>query len=98
MTDGPQGAFASTPEGKFQIPIYPDPAPPVDRTGAGDAFAATFVTALIKCRPPAEALRWAAVNAMSVLQHVGSRRGLLDQAGLRRWLEAAPPSYCVRPL
>jgi sugar/nucleoside kinase (ribokinase family) len=44
MTDGPQGAFASTPEGKFQIPIYPDPAPPVDRTGAGDAFAATFVS------------------------------------------------------
>lgn len=98
VTDGPEGAYASSPEGRFQIPIYPDPAPPVDRTGAGDAFAATFVTALVRCMPLVEGLRWAAVNAMSVIQHVGSHQGLLDEAGVRRWLDAAPPGYCVHPL
>lgn len=98
MTDGPEGAYASSPEGRFHVPIYPDPAPPVDRTGAGDAFAATFMTALVRGRPAAEGLRWAAVNAMSVIQHVGSHKGLLDQAGLRHWLDVAPPSYGVRPL
>lgn len=98
ITDGPEGAYASGDGIALRAPVYPDPAPPVDRTGAGDAFAATFVTALIRCRPPEEALRWAAVNAMSVLQQVGSRRGLLDAAGLRCWLDRAPGSYRVEPL
>lgn len=98
ITDGPEGAYASCPEGRMRIPIYPDPAPPIDRTGAGDAFAATFVAGLVRHKPPAEALGWAAVNAMSVIQHVGSHKGLVDEAGLRHWLDVAPPSCCVRPL
>lgn len=98
MTDGPDGAYASSPEGRFQVPIYPDPSPPVDRTGAGDAFAATLVSALVRCRLVAEGLRWAAVNAMSVVQHVGSHGELLDEADLRHWLDEAPVSHAVRPL
>lgn len=98
MTDGPDGAYASGCGTRLRVPIYPDPAPPVDRTGAGDAFAATFITALVRCRPLEEALRWAAVNAMSVLQHVGSRQGLLDAAGLKRWLASAPVSFRVEEL
>ncbi len=28
---------------RLSMPLYPDPKPPYDRTGAGDAFAHTFV-------------------------------------------------------
>ena len=28
------------------MPIYPDPRPPLERTGAGDAFSSTFAIAL----------------------------------------------------
>ncbi|MEI9914264.1 MAG: carbohydrate kinase family protein [Candidatus Saccharibacteria bacterium] len=48
VTDGPDGAYASDGNSRFKMPLYPDPGPPVERTGAGDAFAATFVAALIK--------------------------------------------------
>ena len=28
------------------MPIYPDPIPPYERTGAGDSFASAFISAL----------------------------------------------------
>ena len=37
ITDGPNGAYASSEEGRFFMPIYPDIAAPYERTGAGDA-------------------------------------------------------------
>ena len=43
ITDGQKGAYAYDGENMWQMPMYPDPAPPVDRTGAGDAFSSTFV-------------------------------------------------------
>lgn len=68
ITDGPNGAVASDQKDILKMPLYPDPAPPVDRTGAGDAFASTFVAALIKGNNIAGALQWAPINSMSVLQ------------------------------
>ena len=43
VTDGPDGAYASDGKDRFKMPLYPDSKPPLDRTGAGDAFASTFV-------------------------------------------------------
>lgn len=43
---------------RLQMPLYPDPAPPKERTGAGDAFASTFVAALAKGNTIEEALQW----------------------------------------
>jgi ribokinase len=31
ITDGPNGAYASDGQGRWQMPLYPDPAPPIDR-------------------------------------------------------------------
>jgi len=38
ITDGAAGAYAYDGEAGWFMPMYPDPAPPVDRTGAGDSF------------------------------------------------------------
>ena len=36
ITDGPDGAYVSDRKEVWHGPMYPDPAPPVDRTGAGE--------------------------------------------------------------
>jgi sugar/nucleoside kinase (ribokinase family) len=95
ITDGPAGAFASDGSHRFRVPCYPNSAPPVDRTGAGDAFTATLLAALAKGHSLATALAWAPINAMSVVQHVGSQAGLLTEREVASWLARAPENYQV---
>ena len=97
ITDGPNGAYASDGTERFKVPMYPDPKPPVDRTGAGDATTSTIVVALALGLPLNEALAWGPVNSMSVLQDVGAQRGLLSREKLEALLAVAPPAYTVTP-
>lgn len=98
VTDGPAGAYASDGQARFQMPLYPDPGPPVDRTGAGDAFASTFVTALIKGNTIEGALQWAPINSMSVCQSVGAQAGLLTERQLEHYLRHSPRHYRPTPM
>jgi len=93
ITDGPKGAFMLDGEHYYFMPEYPDSKPPVERTGCGDSFSATFVAALMMNKTPLEALVWAPVNPMSVIQYVGAREGLLDKENIEWWLKNAPPEY-----
>ncbi len=45
ITDGSKGAYAFDGTDTWFMPPYPDPKPPYERTGAGDAFASTFTAA-----------------------------------------------------
>lgn len=93
ITDGPAGAYASDGENRFKMPLYPDPAPPVERTGAGDAFASTFVAAIMKGNTIEGALQWAPINSMNVVQNVGAQAGLLTENELGELLKVAPDWY-----
>jgi len=93
LTDGPKGAYASDGTNRYKMPLYPDPAPPVDRTGAGDSFASTFVAALAKGNTIEGALQWAPINSMSVVQKVGAQAGLLKENQLNEFLSKAPDWY-----
>lgn len=93
ITDGPKGAYASDNKERYKMPPYPDPAPPVERTGAGDAFSATFVAALIQGNNIEGALQCAPINSMNVVQHVGAQQGLLTEHQLADYLRKAPPNY-----
>jgi sugar/nucleoside kinase (ribokinase family) len=73
--------------------MYPDPAPPVDRTGAGDSFSSTFTAAIIQGKDPAEALSWGPINSMSVVQYVGAQEGLLTMDKLQEYLDKRPDDY-----
>lgn len=95
VTQGAKGASAFDGETIWSAPAYPDPDKPVDRTGAGDAFAATLVAGLAHALPLEEALRQAPVNSMSVVQELGAQAGLLDQTALREYLDNAPHEYRV---
>ncbi|HSX53326.1 MAG TPA: carbohydrate kinase family protein [Patescibacteria group bacterium] len=98
ITDGPKGAYASSGEQAFKMPPYPDPKPPYERTGAGDAFASTLVAALIKGNTIEGALQWAPINSMSVVQKVGAQAGLLSEEDLGELLKKAPAWYKAEPL
>lgn len=97
ITDGPNGAYASDIATQATMPLYPDPAPPLERTGAGDAFASTLVAALVKGLALEEALRWAPINSMNVVQHVGAQEGLLTEKQLLEYLHHAPADYLPKP-
>lgn len=98
ITDGPKGAYVSDGQKKLQMPLYPDPKPPVDRTGAGDAFASTFVAALIKGNTIEGALQWAPINSMNVVQKVGAQAGLLSERELETYLRKSPHNYRPKPI
>ncbi len=93
ITDGPNGSYASYDGKLIQIPNYPDLGPPLDRTGAGDAFASTIVAALALGHTVDEALTWAPVNSMSVVQKLGAQAGLLRQEDIKEYIKNAPSTY-----
>jgi sugar/nucleoside kinase (ribokinase family) len=93
ITDGPAGAYASDGQNRWQMPLYPDPAPPKERTGAGDAFASTLIAALAKGNTLEGALQWAPINSMSVVQQTGAQAGLLTEVQLDELLRNSPDWY-----
>lgn len=93
VTDGPNGAYAYDGYEGFFMPTYPDEKPPYDRTGAGDAFSATFASAVALGKSLFDAFLWAPINSMSVVQHVGAQKGLLTQEDILKFLAKAPQGY-----
>lgn len=93
ITDGRNGAYAYDGSTGWKQPMYPDPQPPTDRTGAGDAFSSTFTAALAEGKDIPTALRWGPVNSMGVVQEIGAQAGLLTREELLEHLENAPEDY-----
>lgn len=93
ITDGPSGSYASYDWKLVTIPNYPDPKPPLDRTGAGDAFASTIVGGLVLGESMDTAMTWAPINSMNVVQYMGAQAGLLTKGKLLEYLRDAPEDY-----
>ena len=98
ISDGSKGAYLYSNNELWQIPKYPDPTPPVETTGAGDAFSSTFIAALILGKTPLEALSWGPVNSMSVIQQIGPQAGLLTREKLEEYLKVAPEDYKIKKI
>jgi len=93
ITDGPAGVHVYDGNEIWFMPMYPDPAPPVDRTGAGDSFSSTFTSALALGYDIPTALSWGPINSMNVVQHIGAQKGLLSREKLEEYLKQAPVDY-----
>ncbi len=93
ITDNTKGAYASDGTHQYHVPMYPDDREAFERTGAGDAFASTLASALALGKTFEEALLWAPINSMAVVQEVGAQKGLLTRASLEEHLARAPESY-----
>ncbi|MDD9868208.1 MAG: carbohydrate kinase family protein [Candidatus Campbellbacteria bacterium] len=95
ITDGIQGAYVHDGNDFIHMPPYPDPKPPVERTGAGDSFSSTFTSYLALGHTIQEAIMRAPINSMSVVQHIGAREGLLTKENIEQLLKNAPSDYNI---
>lgn len=98
ITDGANGSYASHDGKLLNIPNYPDIAPPLDRTGAGDAFSSTITAALALGENIDTALTWAPINSMNVVQKLGAQGGLQTLEQIKEWLKKAPEDYAPKEM
>jgi ribokinase len=97
ITDGPNGSYSYDELGQIiHLSIYPDTKPPLERTGAGDAFASTFCVAKYLGYDNETALMWGSINSMSVCQHIGSQEGLLTRDILENYLINKPEGWDIK--
>lgn len=98
ISDGPNGAYLYHNDELWSLPIFPDIAPPLERTGAGDAFSSTFTAGLALGMNPVEAFTWGPINSMSVVQDIGAQKGLLKREKLEEYLKTAPAEYKAKKI
>lgn len=90
VTDGPSGSFAYDGKRYFKVGILPVDA--YERTGAGDAFGAGCLSALISGAPLERALLWGTLNSASVIGYTGAQKGLLKEDEIETWIDRCKSS------
>ncbi|EKD43914.1 MAG: hypothetical protein ACD_72C00075G0004, partial [uncultured bacterium] len=90
ITDGAKGAYCFDGmnvyfQGIFDLPV-------LEKTGAGDAFASGFISAVIHGLNVKHALRWGSANAAFVVQKIGGQAGLLTKHQIVKFLKHSPES------
>lgn len=86
LTDGRDGAYALVEGAQVHVPMFPDPAPPKERTGAGDAFSSTVATYMTMGMDIKDAMLRGTVNSAYVVQEIGAQAGLLSKEALENKL------------
>ncbi|HLD31354.1 MAG TPA: PfkB family carbohydrate kinase [Patescibacteria group bacterium] len=82
ITDSTQGSYLSSGQERYHLPSYP--LKPLAKTGAGDAYASGFLSALTAGKSLTEAMQWGTANAGGVVQKIGAQKGLLTKAGVQK--------------
>lgn len=78
VTDGKEGAYCISQSGTmYSIGVYPCEI--VEKTGAGDAFAAGFLGGILAEQPIQTALTWGTLNSASTIGKIGGELGLLTK-------------------
>lgn len=77
MTKGPNGVSVSDGKKVWDTPALKEPKF-ADRTGAGDAFASGFTSAIIKGQNIEDAIQLGSANATGVVGEWGANKGLLE--------------------
>ena len=88
MTDGTRGSYAFDGHRFLRTGVLAMPV--VDRTGAGDGYSATLVTALQLEHPLPVAMAWGTVQAAHVVTVFGATPGLLTRRRLQVELDSHP--------
>lgn len=96
VTDGINGSYAIDKNGEmFQIGIVTNEIP-VERTGAGDSYAAGFLWAILNGHPAQEAMRYGAINADSAIKKIGAQEGLLNRGEIEQKSKENPSLTAVK--
>lgn len=98
ITDGTKGSIAYVDGKLYKVPNYPDFEKPLDRTGAGDAFASAVVGALALGEPLEKALLWGPINSANVVRELGAQAGLLTADDIKSYIDSAPEWYKIEEI
>ena len=82
ITDGTKGAYCSDSKKIYHAPIKK--VKTIDVTGAGDAFASGFLGLYLKGSDIKTSLRAGIVNSASVVQYIGTTKGLLTKKEIEK--------------
>lgn len=87
MTKGKNGASVSNGKALWKARVFKNKV--VDTTGAGDAFASAFIATFIKKKQIdeqliKEAIRVGSANAASVVEHIGTKPGILCKKDFKK--------------
>lgn len=86
ITDGDKGSYAIDADGNiFFQEVFQTTF--LQKTGVGDAYASGFMSALIQGKTLQQAMKYGALNASSVIQHIGAQTGLLTKEVLLSKIE-----------
>ncbi len=79
ITDAENGASVCYGKEYYESGIYEINKPIIDKTGAGDAFASGFLSAIIHGKDVKTALLWGLKNSSAVIREIGPMNGLLTK-------------------
>jgi sugar/nucleoside kinase (ribokinase family) len=79
VTNNENGSTAYDGHEYVEIGIYKTGKEPVDKTGAGDSYAAGFLSALHYGKGIEDAAKWGAINSASVITQPGATKGILTK-------------------
>lgn len=85
ITDGAGGGYAFDGRQLLFCDIFP--AKVIERTGAGDSFAAGFTAAMLDGQDISEAMRWGMANSAGVVGKIGPEAGLLTKEEMEEALD-----------
>ncbi len=85
ITDGPRGVYLY--DGEKMMHVYPTKVKLLETTGAGDAFASGFTSAVINNETIEVALRTGMIQAESVIQCRGAKNKLLSKREMQKALK-----------
>ncbi|MEK7581168.1 MAG: carbohydrate kinase family protein [Patescibacteria group bacterium] len=88
ITDGEEGSYTSDGNKILKAGVFP--AQIVEKTGVGDAYCASFISALINGETIGEAMIWGTINASHVLRHLGPQTGQMKKEDLLRYRKSVP--------
>ncbi len=86
VTDGENGSYASDGSHIWKMLTYP--IKPKAKTGAGDAYASGFLSAIVQNKSLPEAMKWGTANAGGAIQQFGAQHGLLTKSKLQRLIQS----------
>lgn len=91
MTDGDNGSYVMDEKANL---LYEKAAACkiVEKTGAGDAYASGFLSAIFLGKSTKEAMQFGAENAASVIEHVGAQAGLLTKEAMEKRMTQGTPA------
>jgi len=88
ITDSKNGVFVY--DGMHMYIGKPHKIKIIETTGAGDCFAATFTSGIMKGESIETAIKMGITNAESVIQHHGAKHNLLTEKQIKDKLKKKP--------